>query len=39
VKLTMEDVYADLQRLVALLESDRLLRFQALVSGRRHLNK
>jgi hypothetical protein len=37
VKLTMDDMHADLQRLTALLESRRLLRFQALVSGRQHL--
>jgi hypothetical protein len=39
VKLTMKDMHSDLQRLVALLESRRLLRFQALVSGRRHLKQ
>ena len=39
VKLTMDDMHADLQRLVGLLESGRLLRFQALVSGRRHLRQ
>ncbi len=38
VKLTMDDMYADLHRLVALLRTRRLLRFQGLVSGRRHLN-
>lgn len=37
VKLTMDDMHADLRRLVALLESRRLLPFQALVSGRQHL--
>ena len=37
VNLTMDDMYADLQRLVALLETGRLLRFQAIVSGRQHL--
>jgi hypothetical protein len=39
VKLTLADMHADLRRLVALLESGRLLRFQALVSGRRHLKQ
>jgi hypothetical protein len=37
VKLTMDDMKADLTRLVALLESRRLMRFQGLASGRRHL--
>jgi hypothetical protein len=37
VKLTMDDMQADLLRLVALLETGRLLRFQALVSGHWHL--
>lgn len=39
VRITMDDMHADLQRLVGLLESGRLLRFQALVSGRRHLRQ
>jgi len=39
VKLTMDDMHADLQRLVVLLETGRLLRFQALVSGRPHLKQ
>lgn len=37
VELTMDDMGADLQRLVALLDTRRLLRLQGLVSGRRHL--
>jgi hypothetical protein len=39
VKLTMDDMHADLHRLVVLLESRRLLRFQSLVSGRQHLKQ
>jgi hypothetical protein len=36
VRLTLDDMHADLQRVVALLDSRRLLRFQGLVSARRH---
>jgi hypothetical protein len=37
VELTHDDMQEDLNRLVALLDVRRLLRFQGLVSGRRHL--
>ena len=37
--ITLDDMRADIARLVALLESKRLHRFQGLVSGGQHLKQ